>query len=182
MEKTTHAGRAGEYAAMSEFLLRGYNIAIPVVDVGDDAFVIDDRDRSTWRVQVKTVADDGSGGASRKTHYTLSRAQLRFGSVTELFFMFMIRWGQRWRFVLIDRASLSEIRDSFVERGKTQKKPGRKPKDDSEAGDALALEITWTEDDAKGWGASFKSYLDSWPSALPPIKDGPGSKTPAPSR
>jgi hypothetical protein len=35
---------------MSEFLLRRYNVAVPAVDVGDDAFVIDDRDGATWRV------------------------------------------------------------------------------------------------------------------------------------
>lgn len=49
-EKKTHFGRAGEYYAMSELLLRGWNVAVPVVDVGDDAFVIDDRDKTTRRV------------------------------------------------------------------------------------------------------------------------------------
>jgi hypothetical protein len=43
-EKKTHFGRAGEYFAMSERLLRGWNVAVPVVDVGDDVFVIDDND------------------------------------------------------------------------------------------------------------------------------------------
>lgn len=30
---------------MSELLLRGWNVAVPVVDVGDDVFVVDDTTR-----------------------------------------------------------------------------------------------------------------------------------------
>jgi hypothetical protein len=33
-EKRSHFGRAGEFFAMSELLLRGWNVAVPVVDVG----------------------------------------------------------------------------------------------------------------------------------------------------
>lgn len=35
-----YVGRAGQMAAMAEFLLRGYNVAVPEVDVGDDIFVV----------------------------------------------------------------------------------------------------------------------------------------------
>ena len=52
-EKRSHLGMAGHYAAMSEFLLRGYNVAVPAVDTGDDVFVVDDRQGALWRVQVK---------------------------------------------------------------------------------------------------------------------------------
>jgi hypothetical protein len=55
VDKKTQFGRAGEYFAMSEVLLRGWNVAVPVVDVGDDVFVIDDNDKTTWRLQVKTA-------------------------------------------------------------------------------------------------------------------------------
>ncbi len=40
---------------MSELLLRGWNVAVPVVDVGDDVFVIDDNDKTTYRLQVKSA-------------------------------------------------------------------------------------------------------------------------------
>lgn len=53
-DKRTHFGRAGEYFAMSELLLRGWNVAVPVVDVGDDVFMIDDNDKTTFRLQVKS--------------------------------------------------------------------------------------------------------------------------------
>ena len=49
---------------MSELLLRGWNVAVPVVDVGDDVFVIDDNDKTTYRMQVKSAASDTSGCAS----------------------------------------------------------------------------------------------------------------------
>jgi hypothetical protein len=40
---------------MAEFLLRGYNVAMPEVDIGDDIFVVHDREGELWRVQVKTA-------------------------------------------------------------------------------------------------------------------------------
>ncbi|MFN9688681.1 MAG: hypothetical protein ACK57X_07415 [Bacteroidota bacterium] len=39
---------------MSEFLTRGWNVAIPEVDVGDDIFVVQDDNGTLRRVQVKT--------------------------------------------------------------------------------------------------------------------------------
>lgn len=53
--KGSHFGTAGEYFAMSELLLRGWNVAVPVVDVGDDVLIIDDNDKTTFRVQVKSA-------------------------------------------------------------------------------------------------------------------------------
>lgn len=35
-----YLGHAGQMAVMAEFLVRGYNVAIPEVDVGDDIFVV----------------------------------------------------------------------------------------------------------------------------------------------
>jgi len=39
-----YLGRAGQLAVMSEFLTRGWNVAIPEVDIGDDIFVVRDSD------------------------------------------------------------------------------------------------------------------------------------------
>jgi hypothetical protein len=77
-DKKTHFGRAGEFFAMSELLLRGWNVAVPVVDVGDDVFVIDDNDKTTWRLQVKSSkVENLPAGDGVKAKFTLSRAQLR---------------------------------------------------------------------------------------------------------
>ena len=40
MARENYVGRAGQLAVMSEFLLRGYNVAIPEVDEGDDVLVV----------------------------------------------------------------------------------------------------------------------------------------------
>jgi hypothetical protein len=50
---------------MSEVLLRGWNVAVPVVDVGDDVFVIDDNDKTTYRLQIKSAGSDRVGRPGR---------------------------------------------------------------------------------------------------------------------
>jgi len=40
---------------MSEFLARGYNVAVPEVDRGDDLFVVQDESGDFDRIQVKTA-------------------------------------------------------------------------------------------------------------------------------
>lgn len=37
-----YLGKAGQLAAMASFLVRGWNVATPEVDVGDDLFVVED--------------------------------------------------------------------------------------------------------------------------------------------
>ena len=55
-KKDLYTGRAGHLAVMAELLIRGWNTAIPEVDVGDDIFVVHDSDGNLHRVQVKTTA------------------------------------------------------------------------------------------------------------------------------
>ena len=50
-----YLGKAGQLATMSYFLLRGWNVATPEVDVGDDLFVVEDKKGIFYRVQVKTA-------------------------------------------------------------------------------------------------------------------------------
>lgn len=171
MDKRSHLGMAGHHAAMSEFLYRGYNVAIPAVDIGDDVYVVEDRMGTMWRLQVKTSdqPEDNLG------IYQLSRRQLREIKENELFFMFMRRWGGRWRFILIRRDHLADIRDRFEQRDRTGRR-GRRPTVDGDAKtDALKLAIEWTETDAIGWGESFAPYLDRWPTEFPENPDGPGA-------
>jgi hypothetical protein len=171
MEKRSHLGMAGHHAAMSEFLYRGYNVAVPAVDIGDDVYVVEDRMGTMWRLQVKT-SDQPEGNPGI---YQLSRRQLREVKENELFFMFMRRWGGRWRFVLIARDQLADIRARFEQRGRTGRR-GRRPATDGDARtDTLMLKIEWTETDASGWDASFAPYLDRWPAEFPENPDGPGA-------
>lgn len=171
--KSSHFGMAGHYAAMSEFLLRGYNVAIPSVDVGDDVFVVDDQQGTLRRVQVKTAELDSR---RRSTRYTLSRRQLREQKASGLYFMFMVRWGAHWRFLLIPQDNLIALRDEMLRRDRTGR-GGRKPLHDALAdSDALTLDLVWADDDATGWGASLKGYLDRWPDDFPELAGGPGAR------
>jgi hypothetical protein len=94
---------------MSEVLLRGWNVAVPVVDVGDDVFVIDDNDKRTFRLQVKSCRVD-KGVAT----FTLSRPQLRATLPIELLYMFMLREESRWRFLLIPRVRLNDLHKEYL--------------------------------------------------------------------
>jgi hypothetical protein len=87
MEKRSHLGMAGHYAAMSEFLYRGYNVAVPAVDIGDDVYIVEDRMGTMWRLQVKTTDQP----EQKLGTYQLSRRQLRDIEKNELFFMFIVR-------------------------------------------------------------------------------------------
>ena len=49
-----YLGKAGHLYIMSEFLMLGWNVAIPEVDIGDDIFVVQDDNGTLRRVQVKT--------------------------------------------------------------------------------------------------------------------------------
>ena len=55
MATSLHVGKAGQLAVMSEFALRGYNVAIPEIDTGDDVFVVNDQKGAMSRIQVKTA-------------------------------------------------------------------------------------------------------------------------------
>src|SRR4051812_32042423 len=103
MEKRSHLGTAGHYAALSEFLYRGYNFAVPAVDLGDDVYVVEDQMGTMWRLQVKTTDQ----AEEKVVTYLLSRTQLRDVKESDLFFMFMARRQQRWRFILIAREQLA---------------------------------------------------------------------------
>lgn len=145
-EKTTHFGRAGEYAAMSELLLRGWNVAVPVVDVGDDVFVINDDDKTTFRVQVKSAyaIPVDAGHPQQQNAWTasfnLSRAQLRAQEQIELFYMLMVRTDMGWRSLVIPRQRLFDIHDAYVSTPPGGR--GRPPKThDSASTDGLSLEV-----------------------------------------
>lgn len=171
-DKKTHFGRAGEYFAMSELLLRGWNVAVPVVDVGDDVFIIDDRDKATRRVQVKTSAAEALAGGRMRAKFQLSRAQLRLTQPIELFYMLLVRAETRWRLLVIPRVDLLRIRDA------PPGKPGRgAPRKSDEAAkvDELTLTIELAGNAVTGWGASLEPYLDRWPEEIWVVEGGPGS-------
>lgn len=107
--KNLYTGRAGHLAVMAELLLRGWNTAIPEVDVGDDIFVVHDTDGSLRRVQVKTTATakplkNRPGYTSR---FKVPLLQLETPKFPDITYVFAVRICDRWdAFVVIDRDDL----------------------------------------------------------------------------
>lgn len=165
-----YTGMSGQFFAMSKFLWRGYNVAVPAIDVGEDVFVVEattDANRGMLRrVQVKTAGIGTIQNGKKVVQFNLSRAQLNtFPSHGELYYMFITRWDDMnpamdWRFILISRAELNEIR---IKRSMSHKR-GRKPKDDDKSQDQITMKIEFSEQDAQAWGQSLRNYLDRWSS------------------
>jgi hypothetical protein len=114
MPKEAFVGRAGHLAGMAEFLLRGYNAAIPEVDVGDDVLVINNQAEDLWRIQVKT----GLGVARNygfSGQFLIPLGQLTAYSPTSLYYLLTLRAGDLWEFVPMSREDLlSEVREHQV--------------------------------------------------------------------
>lgn len=186
-KERSHFGMGGHFAAMSEFLLRGWNVAIPFVDVGDDVLVVEDEEATVHRVQVKTADGaeerDYEGVLWRKmVRYTLSRAQLAKDKQVELFFMFVVRWDDRWRFILLRRDVLQDIRKNF-EKADRAGKAGRPPVGDDKAkADGVGIDVVWTRAGASGWKADLSAYVDQWPEEFPVVRTKASTlPTPAPT-
>jgi hypothetical protein len=110
MAQSGYVGKAGHLAAMAEFLLRGYNVAMPEVDVGDDIFVVHDRQGRLWRIQVKTAI-----GKRRRYGYSgkfaVPLGQLRTLKKPDLFYVLAMPVGDRWEFVIILRETLRDLHE-----------------------------------------------------------------------
>src|SRR5262245_34189366 len=105
MAERGYVGKAGQLAVMAELLLRGYNVAMPEVDVGDDVFVVHDRKGTLWRVQVKTaVGKRREYGYSGK--FAVTKTQLEDEKTPDLFFVLALRAGDRWEFLTLPRRRL----------------------------------------------------------------------------
>lgn len=80
---------------MSEFLMLGWNVAIPEVDIGDDIFVVQDDNGTLRRVQVKT-----STSTERKENFSgqfsLSVKNLRNISNILVHYIFVVRHNEEW--------------------------------------------------------------------------------------
>lgn len=106
-KQSLYVGRAGQMAVMAEFLLRGWNVALPEVDVGEDVFVVKDETGELWRVQVKTAtAKPLLTGYSAQ--FNVSLGQLLTRRNPDLVYVFAIRSLDGWGpFVILDRAELA---------------------------------------------------------------------------
>lgn len=95
-----YLGEAGQAAASSYFLARGWNVATPRVDIGDDLLVIEDMQGYFKRIQIKT-AQPIEGKESFGARFRLPLKQLQFRYNPELYYMFMIYRENDWHHKLI---------------------------------------------------------------------------------
>ncbi|MFL6197925.1 MAG: hypothetical protein ACJ76J_02005 [Thermoanaerobaculia bacterium] len=93
---------------MAEFLLRGWNVALPEIDIGEDLFVIEDETGLLTRIQVKTAtARTQRDGYSAQ--FSVALRQLSKPRAPDLIYIFAFRSEDRWEpFVIIERSALRE--------------------------------------------------------------------------
>lgn len=183
MSERSLFGMSGHLACMSYFLRRGYNVAVPVVDLGDDIIVIDDGQHELRRVQVKSgnplKRQKTDSLDVQETRFSVSRRQLDDPRGASLSYMLMAWvWG-RWSFVLLPRGELLRRKAASEARGSRRK---GSPRPNGEArSDSLTLTIAFSRDPATGhedatlWGDSLAAYLNRWTGEWPAL-------TPAPAR
>lgn len=91
----SYIGKAGHLAVMAEFLLRGWNVAIPEVDTGDDIFVVQDENGTLRRVQVKTsLATERIKGFSGQ--FQIPVKQLRNIRDVLVHYVLIVRHKDKW--------------------------------------------------------------------------------------
>lgn len=123
-KRKLYVGRAGQMAVMAEFLLRGWNVALPEVDMGDDVFVVHDRENDFSRIQVKTAVGKAQAGGY-SAQFKVGRQQLDDTRLPEVRYIFLTRWQGRWDvFVIVPQTELrveqdvhhagSEVENSIV--------------------------------------------------------------------
>lgn len=97
MKKNYHLylGKAGHLSVMAEFLTRGWNVAIPEVDIGDDIFVVQDDNGTLRRVQVKTSTSTPREN-SFSGQFNVSLAQLKNMANIPVHYVFVVRHNEQW--------------------------------------------------------------------------------------
>lgn len=104
-----YLGKAGQLVTMSEFLARGWNVATPEVDVGDDLFVVEDKKGLFLRVQVKT-AQAVERQDSYSVQFNVPINQLEEAISPEIYYIFLVRRQSKWSDLLvIPREKLLEL-------------------------------------------------------------------------
>lgn len=140
-----YIGKAGHLTVMSEFLMRGWNVAIPEVDIGDDIFVVQDEIGTLNRVQVKTAtAINKTSGFSAK--FNLSIKQLE--KTTDIFiqYVFVVRYNEKWTTPLIIRQDI--LLNHFQINNLGSKHDG-----------SLILHFSYSENKVECSGQDFTKYI-----------------------
>ncbi len=140
-----YLGKAGHLAVMAEFLIRGWNVAIPEVDIGDDIFVVQDDNGTLRRVQVKTSTatskQTGIGGM-----FSLNIKNLRRITNILVHYVFITRQSNTWTRPVIIRQDY--LLDHFLNDGVG-----------SQYKDAITLIFTYSDEKVKCSKQDFSKYI-----------------------
>jgi hypothetical protein len=160
-----YTGKSGQLAVMAEFLSRGYNVAVPEVDLGDDMFVVRDRDGQLSRVQVKAANAKELPGGAWGAVFKLSLRQLEQPQIPDMNYVLTVRHQERWRdFIIIDRMELRR-RHAVYGLGKVLE-------------GSVILSFVFSAADALCKDQSFEAFRNDW-SRWPAIDHrGPPSSSP----
>lgn len=95
-------------AVLAVLLNRGYNVAVPEVDRGDDLFVVHDETGQLYRIQVKTATGKGKRRVSGA--FNIAVSQLRTPRMPDLHYVLVLFHPDGRRdFLVISRKELLEL-------------------------------------------------------------------------
>jgi len=90
---------------MGELCFRGYNVAMPEIDKGDDVFIVNDDSGAMWRLQVKT-STGRQQATSKAFQFRVRETAIQNAQTPELHFTFVMRMTKSWRFLIMARPVL----------------------------------------------------------------------------
>ncbi|MBK9260966.1 MAG: hypothetical protein IPM54_14285 [Polyangiaceae bacterium] len=154
-KQSAYTGRGGQFAVMAEFVVRGYNVAIPEIDVGDDVFVVRDSDGDLSRVQVKTATSKPRKAAG---HFgaviSVPLKQLKDPRQPDITYVFVVRFQHRWAdFIVVPRQELYELRRATGVGSVQKSRHGE---------DVLTLYFSFSPADVMCKNQSFQKYRNCW--------------------
>ncbi|MCK6529129.1 hypothetical protein L6R50_16765 [Myxococcota bacterium] len=145
-----YLGKSGQFAVMAEFLIRGYNVAIPEVDIGEDVFVVNDDTGVLNRIQVKAAnaqARARLGGYAAK--FSFGWPQVATQRTPDLMYVLACRHKDRWcDYILMGRRTLFDLHTGYGVGYRV--------------GEQILLRVTITPDDVRGNGKSLQVHREDW--------------------
>ena len=141
---------------MAEFLTRGWNVAIPEVDIGDDIFVVQDDSGTLRRVQVKTSTSTVRQN-SFSGQFNVPLIQLSTAAGSLVYYVFIVRNNDQWTKPVIIRQDY--LLDHF-----------RNEKIGSEHNGNLNLYFSYSTDKVECSGLDLSKYVSDF-TDFPLIED-----------
>ena len=148
-------------AVMSEFLHRLINVVVSEVDVGDDIFVVHEKDDAVTRVQVKYSKADSQQNGSYVALFNLPWKQFdEPADKPALVYVLAVRYQDHWSdFIVVRRSILWQFQKSddigTVATNKTGEPVG------------LVLRLVFTTQDVRAKGgfslATYRGAFHPWP-------------------